>query len=228
MTSITYPPDAGADIYLLTVRGTPTTGSGTTARDLHNATAGDPGGVAGAKAAGDLSHNVFLPTDGADPGLLFVDTWNSPAGFAGFFSDPQVLQGAAALWADRDATFWMPAAGFGSYRLPVPSGATVGAIGLMRAPVSSLKAAESAFRADAASKINAERQVGLIAHELWVPVPMPGSEPVAEVLGVDTWIDAAAMDTWYAQAEYPQLAPVFTGAPVTSAWKPAGTDWIEW
>jgi hypothetical protein len=228
MNNTTYPPDAGSDIYLLTVRGTPTTGNGASARDLHNQTAGDPGGVAGAKAAGDLSHNVFLPTGTDDAGLLFVDTWNSPTGFAMFFSDPQVLQGAAALWADRDATFWMPAAGFGSYRLPVASGATPGALGLMRAPVSSLKDAEKAFHADAASKINASRQLGLVAHELWVPVPMPGADAAVEVLGVDTWLDVAGMDTWYEGAEYPHLTPVFTGAPVTSAWKPAGSDWVEW
>jgi len=228
MTGTTYPPDAGSDIFLLTVLGTPTTGAGPTARDLHNATAGDPGGVARAKAAGDLSHNVFVPTDAAESGLLFIDTWNSPAGFGAFFADPQVLQGAAALWADRDATFWMAATGFGSYRLPVPSTATPGAVGLMRAPVSSLEAAGAAFRADAASKVNAARQLGLIGHELWVPVAAPGSDPVLEVLGVDTWLTVDGMNEWYAQAEYPELAPVFTGAPVTSAWKPAGSDWVEW
>ena len=216
------------DLFLLTVLGTPTTGSGAASRDLHNATAGDPGGVAAAKSLGDLSHNVFLPAVADDARLLFIDTWNDPAGLGTFFADPQVLEGAAALWADRDAVLWMPAAGSGSYRLPVPSGRSVGAVGLMRAPVTSSAAAAAAFQSDADSTITASRAAGLIAHEMWVPAPMPGSEPATEVLGVDYWLDADSMNAWYATAEYPDLAPVFTGAPVTSTWAPAGSDWVEW
>jgi hypothetical protein len=219
---------SSTDLFLLTVLGTPTTGSGAASRDLHNATAGSPGGVAAAKSLGDLSHNVFLPASADDPRLLFVDNWNNPAGLGQFFSDEQVLEGAAALWTDRDAVLWMPGGGFGSYRLPVPSGRSVGAIGLMRAPVTSTKAAAAAFQADADAKIMASRAAGLIAHELWVPAPMPGSEPATEVLGVDYWLDVDQMDAWYASAEYADLAPVFTGAPVTSTWTPAGSDWIEW
>jgi len=228
MTDQTYPADAGTDLYLLTVHGTTTAGSGRQSRDLHNATAGNPGGVAAAKSFGDLSHNVFVPTEEDDAHLLFVDTWNSPTGFGTFFSDPQVLEGAAALWAEREAVLWMRATGFGSYRLPVPSGRTAGAIGLMRAPVSSFEAAAPAFQADAESKINASRQLGLIAHELWVPAPMPGATPSLEVLGVDTWLDLDGMNEFYASAEYSELGPVFTGAPVTSAWTSAGSEWVEW
>ena len=228
MTSTIYPADAGPDLYLLTVLGTPTTGSGAASRDLHNATAGSPGGVAGAKASGDLSHNVFLPAAKDDARLLFVDNWNSPQGLGAFFADEQVLQGAAALWTDREAVLWMPGPGFGSYRLPVPSGRAIAAIGLMRAPVVSTEKAAPAFHADSAAKINASRQFGLVAHELWVPTPPPGTEPPLEVLGVDYWLDVDQMNEWYASAEYADLGPVFTGAPVTSTWTSAGSDWVEW
>src|SRR3982750_752973 len=105
---------SGTDLYLLTVLGTPTAGSGVASRDLHNATAGNPAGVAAAKSLGDLSHNVFLPAVAGDPGLLFIDNWNDPAGLGTFFSDKQVLEGAAALWSERDAVLWMPGGGFGS------------------------------------------------------------------------------------------------------------------
>ena len=228
MSNPTYPADAGASLYLLTVLGKPNSGEPAGARDLHNATAGNPGGVAAAKSLGDLSHNVFLPAGTDNDQLLFLDTWNSPTGVGQFFSDAQVLEGGAALFADREAVLWMPAAGFGSYSLPVPSGRTIGAIGLMRAPVSSFDAAGPAFAADSAAKINASRQLGQVAHQLWVPVPMPGSTPATEVLGVDVWLDKADMDTWYASATYDELGSSFTGAPATSIWTPAGKDWIEW
>jgi hypothetical protein len=223
-----YPADAGAETYLLTVLGTPNTDTPAAARDLHNQTAGDPGGVAGAKALGDLSHNVFLPAGKDDKRLLFVDTWNSPTGLGQFFGDEQVQQGGAALFAEREAVLWMPAAGYGSYSLPVPSGRSVGAIGLMRAPVSSYEAAAAAFHADSSAKANASRQLGQIAHQLWVPVPMGGPTPPTEVLGVDYWLDESQMNDWYTAATYDDLAPVFTGAPATSTWIPAGKNWIEW
>jgi hypothetical protein len=227
MTDITYPADAGADLYLLTVMGTPTTGSVTETRDLHNATVGNPDGVAGAKALGDLSHNVYLPSDGTNR-LLFLDTWNTPTGVGQFFSDEQVLQGAAALFAEREAVLWMPAAGFGSYNLQVPSGKTVAGIGIMRAPVADYEVAGKAFHADSVAKINAGRQFGLIAHTLWVPLPVPGTKPATEVFGVDYWLDADQMDKWYASASYDTVGAAFTGAPESSTLRPAGSGWIEW
>jgi hypothetical protein len=223
-----YPADAGAEVFLLTVLGTTNSDSPAAARELHNATAGNPDGVAGAKALGDLSHNVFLAAGADDARLLFIDTWNSPTGLGQFFSDEQVLHGAAALFKEREAVLWMPAAGFGSYTLPVPSGRAIGAIGLMRAPVSSYEAAAPAFHADSASKANASRQSGLAAHQLWIPVPMGAGEPAVEVLGLDYWLDEIGMNEWYASASYDDLGPAFTGAPVTSAWTTAGSDWIEW
>jgi hypothetical protein len=51
---------------------------------------------------------------------------------------------------------------------------------------------------------------------------------VAEVLRVDCWLDGADMHRWYAAVPYDDLGPIFTGAPLTSAWTAAGRDWIEW
>lgn len=228
MSKQNYPADAGAATYLLTVLGTPNTPSPAAAKDLHNQTAGNAGGVAAAKSLGDLSHNVYLPLGKDDKRILFMDTWNSPTGLGQFFSDEQVQHGAEALFADREAVLWMPAAGFGSYSLPVPSGRTVGAVGIMRAPVASYEAAEAAFLADSSEKANASRQLGMVAHQLFVPIPMGGPTPATEVLGVDYWLDATQMDEWYAGATYDHLGPVFTGAPATSTWKPSGTGWVEW
>lgn len=228
VTDQKFPTDAGAEIYLLTVLGTPKGVTPENAADLHNMTAGSADGVAAAKSLGDLSHNVFVPA-AAETRLLFLDTWNSPQGLGQFFADKGTQQGAAALWADYVPTLWMPAEGFGSYSLPAPSGTAVGAVGLLRAPVSSYDAAAPAFHADSAAKINASRQHGMLGHSLWVPVPMaPGQVPATEVLGLDYWEDMDGMNAWYAEATYDLLAPVFTGGPETGTWKPAGSSFVEW
>ncbi|MES2169940.1 MAG: hypothetical protein V4479_04370, partial [Actinomycetota bacterium] len=188
MNDQNFPSDAGAEIYLLTVLGTPKGVAPDKSADLHNMTAGSAAGVAAAKALGDLSHNVYIPAL-AETRLLFLDTWNSVQGLGQFFADKGTQEGAGALWADYQPALWMPAEGFGSYSLPAPSGRSAGAVGLMRAPVSSYAAAAAAFHADSVAKINASRQHGMVGHSLWVPVPMgPGQTPATEVLGVDYWI----------------------------------------
>lgn len=228
MNNQLFPADASAEVYLLTVLGTPKGVSAENAVDLHNMTAGNPDGVAAAKAFGDLSHNVFVPA-AAETRLLFLDMWNSPQGLGQFFADEATQQGAGMMWDQYEPTLWMPAAGFGSYLLPAPAGKSVGAVGLMRAPVSSLDAAGPAFHADSSAKVNASRQHGMLGHTLWVPVPMgPGQTPAIEVLGLDYWIDVEGMNAWYEQSTYDHLAPVFTGEPATSAWKTAGSGWVEW
>jgi hypothetical protein len=223
VTNNSYPADAGSDLYLLTVMGVPKTTTAAEAREVHNATAGNPEGVEGAKSLGDLSHNVYLPADGSNR-LMFLDNWNTPTGVGTFFANEQVQQGADVLWAEREAVLWMRADGFGSYHLPASTGGSVGAIGIMRAPVSSYDAARDAFHADSVAKINASRRFGLLAHTLWVPL----QGDTQEVFGVDYWMDADAMNEWYAQAEYDSLGVAFTGAPESSTLLPAGKDWIEW
>ena len=48
------------------------------------------------------------------------------------------------------------------------------------------------------------------------------------MLGIDTWIDVDGMNAWHEAASYDHVAPVFTGAPETGAWKTAGPNWVEW
>src|SRR5690349_20811706 len=109
---ITYPADAGSATYLLTVRGKVTAPTIADVRELHNATAGAPEGVAAARALGDLSHNVYGVEGGTDGEILFVDYWNSLSGLGQFFSDPQVQAGAGQLFTERDGVVWAPTNGF--------------------------------------------------------------------------------------------------------------------
>jgi hypothetical protein len=230
MTETTsYPSDAGPDVLLLTVTGTPTLASADAARELHNATAGTPQSVAGAKSLGDLSHTVFLPAAGDALRLLFIDTWNSPSGLGQFFGNPMVQDAAAKLFSERDAVLWAPAPGFGSYVLPAPSGRAVAGVGILRAPVTSMDAARSAFHAYAAAGINRARLLGQVGHQVWVPAPVPGTEPAVEVLGVDYWLDVDQMHAYYDDApESGHLAAAFAGTPDSSTWRAAGSDWVEW
>ncbi len=97
----TYPPDAGATTYLLTVRGATNAPTLEEARALHNATAGAPQSAAGARALGDLSHNVFAPiSKELDGQLLFIDRWNSLSGLGMFFANPQVQEAAGKLFSN--------------------------------------------------------------------------------------------------------------------------------
>ncbi len=119
----TYPADAGAETYLLTVRGKLAPASLAEAAEVHNSTAGAPQSVAGARALGDLSHNVFVPCTGEVPAeVLFLDFWNSLAGLGQFFANPQVQASAAQLFAERDGTVWSPAPpGYGDFHLLAPA-----------------------------------------------------------------------------------------------------------
>src|SRR5262249_42756971 len=83
-----YPPDAGAQPFLLTVRGTITAPSVADAREIHNSTAGAPPSVAAARSLGDLSHNVYASL-GSSREILFIDVWNSLSGLGQFFANPQ-------------------------------------------------------------------------------------------------------------------------------------------
>ena len=51
MTDATYPADAGAATYLLTVRGTTVPSTLDATRDIHNSTAGAPQSAAGARSS---------------------------------------------------------------------------------------------------------------------------------------------------------------------------------
>lgn len=81
---------------LLTVMGKVKPTSVDATRQMHNQTAGNPGGVAAAKSLGDMSHMTFMPLDAETNfkgDLLFMDIWNDVDGLQKFFSDPQVKVG---------------------------------------------------------------------------------------------------------------------------------------
>jgi hypothetical protein len=230
MSEVTYPPDAGAATYLLTVRGATVPASTEEARTLHNATAGHPAGVEAARSLGDLSHQAFTPCGDAQAGeLLFIDFWNSLSGMAQFFSDPQVQAGGSQLFSRRDTPLWAATSGFGSFHLTVPSGKQVTGVGLLRATVSSLEKAADAFTSYAAVTINRSRRHGLVSHSVWTRVPGPGEPQALEVLGVDMWMDAGQMNGYYDLGlGFDHLGPVFAAPPDTSVWQSAPGDWTEW
>src|SRR5690349_12595893 len=186
-----YPPDAGAQPFLLTVRGTITAPSVADARDIHNNTAGAPPSVAAARSLGDLSHNVYASL-GSSREVLFIDVWNSLSGLGQFFSNPQVQHAAGMLFADREATVWSVADGFGNIHLATPAGGRVTGVGILRTRVTSLEKAAVAFSAYAGSTINLARASGLVSHSTWIRVPDPGAELTPEVISIDTWLDVDA------------------------------------
>jgi hypothetical protein len=227
--AISYPADAGATTFLLTVQGRVTAPAATDVRELHNATAGSPEGVAAARALGDLSHNVYTRVDEPADELLFLDHWNSPTGMGQFFADPQVQAGAAKLWAEREGVLWAATSGFGNFHLAIPSGRSVAGVGLLRVGVTSLEAAAAAFTAYASATINTSRRHGIVSHTTWSRIPDPGEEPAPEIIGVDLWMDIDQMREYYDLGlGYEQLGKVFAGRPETSVWQSAPGEWVEW
>ena len=230
MTDTTYPADAGAATYLLTVRGSTVPSTLDATRTIHNETAGAPQSAAGARALGDLSHNVYAPIGKElDGQLLFIDLWNSVPGLNTFFSNPQVQAAAGQLFASRDGIVWGRLDGFGEFHLAVPNGRSISAVGLLRASVTSVDAAADAFTAYVGTTINTARTYGIVGHSVWLRVPNPGESPSNEVIGVDYWMDADRMNEYYdLPLGFDHLGPVFAGAPDTSVWRSAPGDWVEW
>jgi hypothetical protein len=219
------------DIVLLAIRGAlkPTTIEGACA--VHNQTAGNPEGVAAARALGDLSHNVYVPlgdAPGAATELLILDLWNSVEGLGRFFSDPQVHAGAGLMFAARDPVVWQLAPTSG-YILPTPQGRDRRFVGLIRGTVRSREAATQAFDVFARRAINACRLGGQVSHQLFFRLPSPDAPPELELLGVDVWMDQEGMARAYAdRAHLAPIADVFLGPPTTSTWKQPAGSWVEW
>jgi hypothetical protein len=228
--TLSYPDDASAATFLLTVRGKMAAASLEEGRDVHNATAGAPPSVAAARALGDLSHNVYVGYgDDEKSELLFIDYWNSLSGLGRFFSDPQVQAGAKTLFANRDNPLWAPADDFGSFHLAAPGGRTPTGIGMLRAQVTSLDKAAAAFRAYASATINQARRHGLVSHSLWIRMPEPGAPAEPEIIGVDVWLDADEMARYYdLMLGFEHLGPAFAGRPDSSIWRTAPGEWTEW
>ncbi|HEY2646957.1 MAG TPA: hypothetical protein VGI34_08270 [Candidatus Acidoferrales bacterium] len=222
------------DIYLLVIQGVLKAKTLEDARNTHNMTAGNPEGVAGARALGDLSHNVFVTagdTNGSAGGLLILDLWNNLEGFNKFFSNKQVQDGGAMIFASVEGRdLWSPARDFRSFVLPSPSGKEKGrCVGLLRGTVRSRESAKAAFDLMAKETINAARMEGQVSHEIFFRLTQPGQPASLDLLGVDVWMDAEGMGRFYSKPQH--MAPVrdvFTSAPGTSVWKSPTDQWVEW
>ena len=100
---------------------------------------------------------------------------------------------------------------------------------MLRVRVTAIEEAAPAFAAYSAATINTARRHGIVSHATWVRVPDPGAEPVAEVIGIDQWLDPDAMARFYElRLGFDHVAPVFAGEPQTSSWRAAPGDWAEW
>jgi hypothetical protein len=221
-----------SEIVLLAIRGTLVPRTLEEARKVHNETAGNEQGVAAAKSLGDLTHNVYVPlADG--PGkateLLILDLWNNPPGLRQFFADPQVQHGGSLMFSGRDSAVFVTTEECASYALPTPVGKNERFVGLLRATVKSRSDAAAAFNAIVKSSSNAARKLGQVSHEVFYRMTPPGEHESLELLAVDTWMDGAGMQAFYADPDH--LAPlkdIFAGPPATSMWRQPPGAWIEW
>ena len=216
---------------LLTVRGRLTSTTVEAGCRLHNETAGSSAGIAAARALGDLSHQVYTPLKGLpgaeDGEVLFLDFWLAAEGIGKFFSDQQVQNMAARLFAARDGVMWMSARGAFGFHLPAPMDRNERFLGVIRGAVGSTDAAIKSFRDTLSPRLADARRRGLMSHGLFVRIPVPGEVTAPEVIGLDLWYDGQGM-----VEHYKEIQPVyaaFSGKPQTSVWEPArGGVWSEW
>ena len=220
------------DIFLFSFRGVLKPKTLEDARNTHNMTAGNPDGVAAARALGDLSHNVFLTlgdTKGTAGELLILDLWNSLEGFNQFFAGKQVQEGATMIFASAgERGLWSPAQDLRSYILPTPTNKKDLYVGMIRGAVRSREGANAAFD-KMAKTINAARMEGQVSHEIFFQMTPPGQPASLDLLGVDFWMDAEGMNRFYSNPQ--NLAPlrdIFVEPPATSTWKRPIDQWVEW
>lgn len=221
------------DIFLFVFRGALKPKTLEEARNTHNMTAGNPDGVAAARALGDLSHNVCVTigdTKGTAGELLILDLWNNLEGFNQFFAGKQVQEGAAIIFASVESRdLWVPTQDFRSFILPAPANKTDFCIGMLRGTVRSLKGAKAAFDKIAKETINAARMEGQVSHQIFLRMPPPGEPATLDILGVDVWMDAEGMERFYSNPQHmAPLRDIFADPPATSTWKRPAGQWVEW
>jgi hypothetical protein len=212
-----------SDLFQLVIRGKVKHGSLDACRNLHNETAGNPQGVAAARALGDLSHNVFVPlADAATVAteLLFLDSWTSIDGMQKFFGDAQVQAGGGLMFETRDPVI-ATLADSPCYSLLAPKERPQRFVGLVRGTVKS-KEATHAFLASYTKAIGAMRMSGLVSHQMFYRIDAPN-----ELIGIDLWHDAEAMQKAYA-GDTGGFYDLFTAKPATSMWKQPPGHWVEW
>jgi hypothetical protein len=218
---------------LLCIRGTLAAGSDRTlARETHNATAGDPEGVKAARALGDLSHKVFVTAGGESNGakddeLLILDIWQTPEAIQKFFSNSAVQGGGAKLFKQREPVVFMPAKGATTFNIVAPMNKPERHFAVLRGKVKSPEAVIQTFREHHARHMNAGRQRGQLAHDLYVRLDGAGKDGLVEMLAIDNWSDLAGMKVHYAEV-MGGLMPCFAEPPSTSVWSPPPGAWVEW
>ncbi|HEX4597681.1 MAG TPA: hypothetical protein VH278_07840 [Burkholderiaceae bacterium] len=221
------------DIFLLAIQGILKPKTLEDSRITHNMTAGNPDGVAAARALGDLSHNVFVTAgDSKGPGgeLLILDLWNNLDGFNQFFANKQVQEGGAMIFASVESReLWSPAQEFRSFILPTPAARNDFCVGLLRGTVRSREFAKAAFDKMAKDTINAARMEGQVSREIFFRMSAPGQPATLDLLGVDVWMDGEGMGRFYSNPQHMSpIRDIFAGPPATSTWKHPAGQWIEW
>ncbi len=165
-------------VYLLAIRGNLLPPTLEVARTIHNETAGAPANVAAARALGDLSHMVYVPTDRPKSGageFLILDLWNSMNGLSQFFANPQVQEQGGRIFRSRDPVVWAPAEGFNTYHYPAPSNKTERIVAIVRGMVPSRAEARKRHNSITAKQVNKSRMSGNMSHEAYFKLAPPGT-----------------------------------------------------
>ena len=217
------------DILQLIIRGELADTDVERSRQIHNATAGHPEGVAAARALGDLSHNVYVPLDAGATAkeLLILDLWTSIDGLRKFFSNPDVQAGGAKIFKTRDPVVWQ-AADVRGFILPTPTDKTERYVGLVRGTVTSRESAAAVLDELVAMAMNQARLLGQVSHQMFYRASAPGEPPSLELAGIDVWTSAEGAGTFYADPRLQKLYSIFAAPPVSSMWKQAPGAWVEW
>ncbi len=216
-------------IFLFTNTGTLKPPTSEEARVIHNATAGNPQGVAAAKALGDLSHLVYVPMGAWSGQIMFMDQWTSAEGLQQFFSDHDVQEGGAQIFSQFEPVVWRPDNGFLAYHIASPLPQTERYVAYVRGTVTSFDKAYSAMNEIWRACVNRARKAGLQSHEIFVRLAAPGSPESMEVFGVDVWSNNEGFNEIYGDGEFLQAFDgVFTAEAATGVLQRPAGDWIEW
>jgi quinol monooxygenase YgiN len=225
-------PEPDMTFYLLSIRGKLKPDTLEAARAIHNSTAGASANVAAARALGDVSHMVFVPSDQNGPKageFLILDVWNSMDGLNQFFANPHVQEQAGQIFTERDPVVWMPATGFLGYHLPAPFGRNDRTVAIVRGPVQSPEQAKVVHDEFVGSQVNKARMAGNLSHEAYFRLAAPGTNGAAEFFAVDVWMDAEGMARHYADPALPAaFQKLFAGEPSATTWRHPEGDWVEW
>jgi hypothetical protein len=225
-------PEKDTTQYLLTIRGKLKPATVEASRNIHNATAGNPAGVATARSLGDLSHMVYVPTGqngSAASELLILDVWNNLEGLNQFFSSHDVQEGGNLIFTEREPVVWMPARGAFTYHLAVPKGKNDRFVGVVRGPVHSHEQALALHNEFASAAVNKSRMAGNISRDVYFRLAQPGTPESLEFLAVDVWMDGAGMASVYANPEYGTIfSKLFAGASTATTWQEPAGEWVEW